>query len=51
MTLSVCETDYPLLCYATALCERLTAAGAEDVYKRQVAKNAQQKFEDEGADE
>ena len=29
MTLSVCETDYPLLCYATALCERLTAAGAD----------------------
>ena len=34
MTLSVCETDYPLLCYATALCERLTAAGADVTLKQ-----------------
>ena len=34
MTLSVCETDYPLLCYATALCERLTAAGANVTLKQ-----------------
>lgn len=34
MTLSVCKTDYPLLRYATALCERLTAAGADVTLKQ-----------------
>ena len=39
MTLSVCETDYPLLCYATALCERLTAARQQPEIYREMLMN------------